>query len=178
MGRNEEVLSKSSLWGVDLLIFVTVGTAGFQFNRLLRILDELCEENFIKGEDVIAQTGCSDYKPKNYKAFNFVSNEEHHAYINQCDFMISHSGTGSIVSALKMHKKIITFPRLKQYGEHVDNHQIELVEAFVAKNYVLSAQDKEELKQAMEKMSDFEPEEFISNTVHMEKRLIDFIEKI
>ena len=47
------------------MIFVTLGSQKFQFNRLLIEIDRLIEEGKIT-EKVFAQTGYSDYKPKNY----------------------------------------------------------------------------------------------------------------
>ena len=48
------------------MIFVTLGSQKFQFNRLLIEIDKLVDEGKIT-EEVFAQIGYSDYKPKNYK---------------------------------------------------------------------------------------------------------------
>lgn len=48
-------------------IFITLGSQKFQFNRLLIAVDKLCEKKVISGEDVFAQTGYSDYVPRNYR---------------------------------------------------------------------------------------------------------------
>ena len=48
------------------MIFVTVGSQKFQFNRLLKKIDELIDAGIIK-DKVFAQTGASDYIPKNYQ---------------------------------------------------------------------------------------------------------------
>lgn len=52
-------------------IFITLGSQKFQFNRLLKAVDELCEKGTVDAEDVFAQIGYSDYLPKNfsYKSF-------------------------------------------------------------------------------------------------------------
>ena len=58
MGEPVGVLSKGSVWGVDLLIFITVGSSEeYKFPRLLQIVVELCDEGVIGGVDVIAQIG-------------------------------------------------------------------------------------------------------------------------
>ena len=46
------------------MIFITVGSQKFQFNRLLEQIDLLIENKIIK-EEVFAQIGSSDYIPKN-----------------------------------------------------------------------------------------------------------------
>lgn len=111
------------------MIFVTVGSQKFQFNRLLKKVDELIESGAIKDE-VFAQIGVSDYKPKNYKYVDFTTREEFAENLDKCDLLITHAGTGVIVTALKKGKKVIAVPRLAKYGEHVDNHQIQLVKQF------------------------------------------------
>lgn len=47
------------------MIFVTVGSQKFQFNRLLKEIDNLIQEGKIQ-EEVLHKIGASDYKPKNY----------------------------------------------------------------------------------------------------------------
>ena len=51
---------------MDNKIFITLGSQKFQFNRLLKAVDELCEKGTIDAEDVFAQIGYSDYIPKNF----------------------------------------------------------------------------------------------------------------
>lgn len=56
---------------MDNKIFITLGSQKFQFNRLLKAVEELCEKGTVDAEDVFAQIGYSDYLPKNfnYKSF-------------------------------------------------------------------------------------------------------------
>ena len=61
------------------MIFVTVGSQKFQFNRLLKEIDKLIQNGKIK-EDVFAQIGVSDYKPKNYEYVDFMSQDEFNYY--------------------------------------------------------------------------------------------------
>ena len=48
------------------MIFITLGSQKFQFNRLLIEVDKLIVDGKIT-EEVFAQIGYSDYKPQNYK---------------------------------------------------------------------------------------------------------------
>ena len=43
------------------MIFVTLGSQKFQFNRLLKAVDELDTD-----DEIFAQIGYSNYKPQNY----------------------------------------------------------------------------------------------------------------
>lgn len=160
------------------MIFVTVGTSDFQFNRLLQIIDELCEEGIIKSEDVFAQIGCSTYIPKRYKYIDALTNEEHKEYIKKSEFIITHAGTGSIISSLKMNKKIIAFPRIKLYREHVDDHQLEIVKAFLKRGYILSGNDKLSLINAIKGITEFLPQKYISNNENMINLLNNYIDNL
>ena len=63
------------------MIFVTLGSQKFQFNRLLKAIDELVERRKIK-EEVFAQIGYSDYQPINYKYKQFLDRDEFVAIVN------------------------------------------------------------------------------------------------
>ncbi len=126
------------------MIFVTVGSQKFQFNRLLKKVDELIERGIIE-DDVFAQIGVSDYKPKNYKYINFTTREQFASNLDKCDLLITHAGTGVIVTALKKNKKVIAVPRLAKYNEHVDDHQIQLVKQFDELNLIEPCYDLESI---------------------------------
>ncbi len=126
------------------MIFVTIGTQKFQLNRLLKKMDQLCAEGKIK-EEVFAQIGQSDYRPKNYNFITFMDEKTFEEKIKQSSLVITHSGVGSIMTALKYRKPVIIFPRLYKYKEHVDNHQLEIAEVFAKKNYVLCCNEEDDL---------------------------------
>lgn len=107
------------------MIFVTLGSQKFQFNRLLQKIDELVKEEAIK-EEIFAQIGYSDYKPENYQYKDFLNRNEFSEIQSKADVVITHGGTGAIIGAVKKGKKVLAVPRLAKYGEHVDDHQIQL----------------------------------------------------
>ena len=105
------------------MIFVMTGSQEFSFDRLLKEVDRLTGEKFIN-ETVFAQTGCSDYKPKNYGFARYINNKEFEEKIRMSRIIVTHAGTGNIITALRMRKKVIAVPRYAKYGEHVDDHQL------------------------------------------------------
>lgn len=120
------------------MIFVTVGSRNYPFDRLFKKLDELCEQGIIKDE-IFAQIGTSKYTPKHYKYVDFVTPEMFVQKINEAEIVISHGASGSIMKALNAGKKVIAVTRLEKYGEHINDHQIQNNEAFASNNYVLMA---------------------------------------
>lgn len=160
------------------MIFITVGTAGFQFNRILEMFDSLIEEGLIQGENVFAQTGYSTYIPRHYQYIQFTDKEHHTDLLINADCIVSHAGTGTIVSALKMNKTVIAVPRLCEYGEHVDNHQLELIDVFLKKKYIMTANSIEEMRNCLQNIQEFKPEPFKSNNFNINQLIINFIDQL
>lgn len=133
------------------MIFVTVGSRNYPFDRLFKELDKLCEEGIIK-DKIFAQIGATSYKPKNYEYKNFISQEEFLDYIKKSKYVITHGASGSIMKALNADKKVIAVTRLEKYGEHINDHQIQNNEAFGSNRYVLPVFEMEELKEAIIKI--------------------------
>lgn len=120
------------------MIFVTVGSRNYPFDRLFKKLDELYEQGIIK-DKMFAQIGTSTYKPKHYEYKDFISPEEFQEYINKSDIVVTHGASGSIMKALNADKKVVVVTRLEKYGEHINDHQIQNNEAFASNNYVIMA---------------------------------------
>lgn len=153
------------------MIFVTLGSQKFQFNRLLEEIDRLIENHVITDE-VFAQSGYSDYQPKNYAFQQFLSRDEFAQWEGKADIVITHGGTGAIIGAVKKGKKVIAVPRLAKYGEHVDDHQLQLVEQFKELSLIEACNDLEQLPVAYKNAREKTYETYKSNT----KTIIDSIE--
>ena len=157
-------------------IFITLGSQKFQFNRLLIAVDKLCEKEIICGKDVFAQIGYSDYVPQNYRYNNFMDREEFSVEMGKADIVITHGGTGAIIGAVKKGKKVIAVPRLAKYGEHVDDHQLQLVKQFDDLNLICPCGDTNELAEAIETVKHTEYSEYESNTNTIVKSIENYIE--
>lgn len=120
------------------MIFVTVGSRNYPFDRLFKKIDELYEDGILT-EEMFAQTGTSTYKPMHYEYKDFISQNEFLTKINEADIVVSHGASGSIMKALNAGKKVIAVTRLEKYGEHINDHQIQNNVAFGSNGYVLVA---------------------------------------
>ena len=154
------------------MIFVTLGSQKFQFNRMLVEIDRLIDEGKIIDE-VFAQIGASDYKPKNFEYKDFLTQDEFKDYMKKADLVITHAGTGAIVTALKNDKLVIASPRLARFGEHVDDHQIQLIDEFKELNFIEPVYEIDQLGEALELVKKNKYNKYISNT----KTIINDIEK-
>ena len=126
------------------MIFVCLGTQTFQFDRLTRQLDLLIEQGNIK-DRIFAQIGHAAYLPHNYDYKMFLDKEEFNRYQSKADLIISHGGTGALISASKLGKNIIAVPRLSRFGEHVDDHQLQIVNVLENEGYIRAVYDIEDL---------------------------------
>lgn len=158
------------------MILITVGSQKFQFNRLLKKIDELIEDGTINDE-VFAQIGVSDYKPKNYKYVDFTTQDEFNNKIEEANLIITHAGTGVIVNAVKKGKKVIGIPRLSKYGEHVDDHQIQLIDEFKELNFIEPVYNIDNLKEAIQTIKKKKYNKYISNTDAIIESIEEFIEE-
>lgn len=144
------------------MIFITLGSQKFQFNRLLKAVDELVERGEIQ-EEVYAQIGYSDYQPLHYGYTQFVDREEFHKLEKAADIVITHGGTGAIIGAVKQGKKVIAVPRLSKYGEHVDDHQLQLLQQFYEMGLVCVCMDCDKLGEALEYTRQTRFKDYVSN---------------
>lgn len=176
MGGTAAVLSKGSIWRGYLLILVALGTQDFQFDRLLKKIDALVESGVI-AEPVTAQTGYSPYKPQHYDYKGFFTFEEFDGLLAQCSMLITHAGTGTLVGALKKGKTVIAVPRQSRYGEHVDDHQKEIVRVFSDSEMVLCVEEMDELESVLAAAKNFCPKPFVSGREKIISLLEDFIQK-
>lgn len=110
------------------MIFVTVGTHEQPFDRLLRCIDELKAVGTIQ-EDVIVQTGFSTYEPKHCKWSKLLPYKEMVQNVADARIVITHGGPASFIMPLQIGKTPIVVPRQKQFGEHVNDHQVEFTKA-------------------------------------------------
>lgn len=145
------------------MIFVTLGSQKFPFDRLLKKIDELIETGVIT-EPVFAQTGHSTYVPEHYETQAFMDRDAFAEKMAQADTVITHAGTGAIIGAVKNGKKVIAVPRLARYGEHVDDHQNQIVEQFTEMDLLEPCYGVEELPAAYKRALEKTYQPYRSNT--------------
>jgi beta-1,4-N-acetylglucosaminyltransferase len=104
------------------MIFVTVGTSEFPFDRLVRAID--VED--LSGEELVVQHGPSLVRPVGASRVAFLPYDELAETIRLARMVVTHAGVGSVMTALGNGKRPIVVPRLRRFGEAVDDHQLHL----------------------------------------------------
>lgn len=157
------------------MILVTLGTQDKPFTRLLEAVQKQIDNGNITDE-VVVQAGCTKFESNKMKIFDLVDKDEFEKLMSKCDLLITHGGVSSILTGLKNDKVIIAAPRLKEFGEHTNNHQLQIIENFSDSKYILNLDDFDKLDVILKKAQKFKPKKYKSNTENMIKLISEFIE--
>jgi UDP-N-acetylglucosamine transferase subunit ALG13 len=136
------------------MIFLTVGTQ-FPFDRLVKAVDQALGNGQLNGE-ICAQIGESSYEPRNFPAVARMDKHQYDERIHEASAIISHAGMGTISMALDKNKPLLVMPRLKKYGEAVNDHQVAIARKFEELGHLLVAYDAEELPEKIKQLKTFE----------------------
>ncbi len=152
------------------MIFVTLGTQDKQFKRLLEATEKL-DTN----EKIVAQVGSTQFKSNKIEIHKYLTQSEFNDYMKKASVIITHAGVGTIIEGIKLHKKMIVGARLKKYKEHVNDHQLQILDNFSKRGYILALNDFDKLQELVNK--DFSPKEFNSNNANfcniLDKKIIE-----
>ena len=174
MGGGSKVLPGCDLWRKYLLILVTVGTQKFQMDRLIKAVDQVAGSGALN-EEFFIQSGHSTYTPEHCQYAAFLKKEEMEEKMDQCSILLSHAGVGSILMGLKRGKKVIVIPRLQKFGEHVDDHQVEIAESFAKAGYIKMAMNAEALAEEMHNCNEWKPQIFQSNKDRFNRLVLNIL---
>jgi UDP-N-acetylglucosamine transferase subunit ALG13 len=129
-------------------IVVTVGTI-MPFDRLVGGVELLIVNEKIT-DPVAVQTGRTEKKFTGIETFETCSYEELNERMKKADIVICHGGSGSILGALKSGAHVVAMARRQEFGEHYDNHQKDITNAFLKMDLISVAKDEYDLARAIE----------------------------
>lgn len=158
------------------MIFVSLGTQDKSFIRLLEKLEDLIDKKIIQDE-VIVQAGCTKFESKYMHIFDFIPMEKFNDYIIECDYMITHAGVGTIINGINHNKKVVAVARRVKYGEHENDHQVEITTKFSSTGHIIGCLDVSELEEKLPLLKDFKVKPYESNNHHFCELIYDLIEK-
>ena len=158
------------------MILVTLGTQDKTFVRLLEKINQLIDQGLIK-DKVIVQAGFTKYNSDNMEIFDLIPQDEFNSLMAQADLIITHGGVGNIISALEKNKKVIAVPRLAKYGEHINDHQTQIIAKFNDLGYIIGLQDVDELDKAIKEVKKFKPQKFVHDNSKMLSLVSELIDK-
>ena len=121
------------------------------FMRMAKAVDDYAAKI---DEEVIVQTGFTNYLYKYAKAFDFCTKDEMQQYIAQADILILQGGWGAISEAMEQHKRIVAIPRYNK-TEHIHD-QFQLIRKLDSLGCVIGVFDEKNLLSAVERAKTFD----------------------
>lgn len=123
---------------------VSVGTQdGYPFDRLFAKLVPL-----LSGVETLWQSGLADVSAYGIEGRASVPHHELQQAVADADVVIAHSGTGAAITAIEGGRMPILVPRLAKYGEHIDDHQLQIARELDRRGLAIAA-SVEELDEAL-----------------------------
>lgn len=151
------------------MIFITYGTQPHDFRYLSTLVNQIDSKY-----QVAVQLGESKniITRKNTEVYDYT--DQFDKYVSECDILITHAGVGSIMTGLKSHKKVIVVPRLEEFAEHVDSHQLEVASKLSKNGHVYKFTRGGDINKAIEEVYENYYIPYESNT----RKFVENIETI
>ncbi|WP_084010633.1 glycosyltransferase [Pseudofrankia sp. DC12] len=111
----------------------------YGFRRLIERLYKVLGSDV----EVVWQTGATDTRGLPIRAVKMMPADDLRQAITDADVVVTHAGTGSALLALDCGKYPVLVPRRRDQGEHIDDHQMQIVGALGRKNLALAREADE-----------------------------------
>ena len=157
------------------MIFVVLGTQERPFTRLLDAIENAIVEGDIK-QDVIVQAGFTPYESSNMDIRSMIPIDEFNKLISEASIIICHAGYGILSSSLEKHKKVIAAARSSKYGEHLNEHQNDILDYYAEKGYILPLRDFSQLGSIIKNIDLFTPKDYTISFTKLQNFLCKYID--
>lgn len=146
------------------MILVLFGTNRYPFGRLVRAVEDLAAGI---PDEIVAQTGFTDARPRGIRCIPFLPREDLLALIGRADVVIAHGGFATLGDCLRLGKKIVAVPRRNDLGENGDPGlgQEEVVRRFEKEGLLVGCYDTGRLAEAWEKARAMQPGQRFSSEI-------------
>jgi UDP-N-acetylglucosamine transferase subunit ALG13 len=121
------------------LILCVLGTHGQPFDRAVDWAHAAAGER-----PLVVQHGSTPPRPKesNTTWHELIPYDALVEQMTRADLVICHAGVGTLMTAIDLGSKPLAIARLAQYGEHVDDHQLQIARAFRDAGYVIACESE------------------------------------
>lgn len=147
-------LPQGQVPGGVVLILCTLGTHPQPFARALDWLLPAARD-----EDLVVQHGATPARPEVTGArwHEFLDYDELTELVDAADVVVSHGGVGSLMTAIGLGAVPVAIPRLRAMGEHVDDHQLQIVSELGRSGHVVPCLQRDALSSALERAGGAKP---------------------
>ena len=124
------------------------------FTRPLVEIDGAIRRGLIS-EPVIVQSGKTAFESQRMELVPFFGKEELEQMYERASLVICQAGVGSIMLGLRKQKKVISIARLSEFDEHIDDHQLEILNVFAQTGAVLPWTGRGDLHEVLGRVDNF-----------------------
>lgn len=133
------------------MIFASLGTMDMDFSRMAKAVDDFASTI---SDEVIVQSGHTNYCYHYAKSFDFCTKDEMQRYIDNAEILILQGGWGAISEAMEKEKRIVVIPRY-DVTEHIHD-QFQLTKKLDALGCVIGIFDEKDLPVKVKEAYDFD----------------------
>ena len=136
------------------MILLTLGTHEQPFERAIDMVLALGAD-----ERILVQHGHTPPRPQTSGVdwVEFVDREQMRQLVADASTVICHAGVGCIMTAVALGTTPVVIPRLARFGEHVDDHQLQITREMEAAGLAVAATDAAALRSAVERAATLVP---------------------
>lgn len=138
----------------DAMIFVVLGTWEMPFTRPLVEIEAAAQGGLLK-QPIVVQSGNTVYASQHIQLVPFFGREELEQMYENATLVICQAGVGSIMLGLRKQKRVIAIARLAKYDEHIDDHQLEILDVFSKSGAVLPWKGTGDLREVLARAENF-----------------------
>jgi UDP-N-acetylglucosamine transferase subunit ALG13 len=152
------------------MVFVVLGTWEMPFLRPLLEIERAVAGGMLR-QPILVQSGNTSYSSSHMRLVPFFGKNELERMYDQAELVICQAGVGSIMMGLKRNKKVVAIARRAHLKEHIDDHQLEILQVFSRCGSVLPWRGEGDLPEVLSRAEAFVPagypfgEEKISSVV-------------
>jgi beta-1,4-N-acetylglucosaminyltransferase len=129
------------------VIFVALGTHEQPFDRALDVVAALAAT-----ETLVVQHGHTP--PGDGLEAQWLEFADYDTIVRlmvDASAVVCHAGVGTVMTALGVGKTPVVVPRLCRFGEHVDDHQLQITEAFAGRGIVVPYLEGDDIRACVER---------------------------
>jgi UDP-N-acetylglucosamine transferase subunit ALG13 len=130
-------------------VVVTVGTDHHPFDRLIRWINDWLEQHPEHADGFFVQSGPAAVRPAS-AGDRFLDGDQLDLLLDGAELVICHGGPGTISDAWSRGLRPVVVPRLRRFGEVVDDHQVDFCVRLADLGRVRLAQSADELAEFLD----------------------------
>jgi UDP-N-acetylglucosamine transferase subunit ALG13 len=157
------------------MIFVVLGTWEMPFTRPLVQIEDAVRQGLIR-EPVVVQSGRTAYDSSVLKLVPFFGKEELEQMYEEATLVICQAGVGSIMLGLRKQKKVISIARLSKFKEHIDDHQLEILDVFTKSGAVLPWNGAGDLPDVLRRSQNFVSAGYAFSDEKISRSILDYLD--